>query len=110
MDIQFFGAAGEVTGSKHLITLENGQRILLDCGLFQGDESAEETYFRNENLGFDPRSINCLILSHAHIDHSGLIPRLVKEGFEGLIYATPPTKDLCHVMLEDSAHIQQVDT
>ena len=110
MDIQFFGAAGEVTGSKHLITLENGQRILLDCGLFQGDESAEETHFRNENLGFDPRSINCLILSHAHIDHSGLIPRLVKEGFEGLIYATPPTKDLCHVMLEDSAHIQQVDT
>ncbi len=110
MDIQFFGAAGEVTGSKHLLTLQNGQRILLDCGLFQGGETEEETYFRNEHLGFDPKTIDCLILSHAHIDHSGLIPKLVKEGFTGLIYATPQTKDLCQVMLEDSAQIQQMDT
>ncbi len=110
MDIQFFGAAGEVTGSKHLITLNNGHKILLDCGLFQGGETDEDTYFRNEHLGFDPQSIDCLILSHAHIDHSGLIPMLVKEGFNGLIYTTPQTKDLCQVMLEDSAHIQQIDT
>ncbi len=109
MKIQFSGAAGEVTGSKHLIQLDNGHQILFDCGMFQGGTTEEEEFRKNEHLGFDPSQVTCLILSHAHIDHSGLIPRLVKEGFKGPIYVTPATKDLCRVMLEDSAKIQRED-
>jgi metallo-beta-lactamase family protein len=105
MNIQFFGAARTVTGSKHLITTEKGTKILLDCGLFQGIQTDE----LNEKFGFKPSDVDYLILSHAHIDHSGLIPRLVKQGFSGPIYCTPATADLCRVMLLDSAHIQEKD-
>ncbi|RIV22339.1 MBL fold metallo-hydrolase [Fibrisoma montanum] len=105
MNLQFFGAARTVTGSKHLLTTDSGTRILLDCGLFQGINTDE----LNQNFGFDPASIDFLLLSHAHIDHTGLIPRLVREGFTGPIYATPATADLCEIMLSDSAHIQQKD-
>ena len=105
MNIQFFGAARTVTGSKHLITTEKGTKILLDCGLFQGIQTDE----LNEKFGFKPSDVDYLILSHAHIDHSGLIPRLVKQGFSGPIYCTAATADLCRVMLLDSAHIQEKD-
>ncbi|MCE7063083.1 MBL fold metallo-hydrolase RNA specificity domain-containing protein [Dyadobacter sp. CY343] len=105
MQIQFFGAAQTVTGSKHLITTEKGTKILLDCGLFQGIQTDEF----NQNFGFKPSEVDFLILSHAHIDHSGLIPRLVKKGFKGEIYTTAATADLCRVMLMDSAHIQEKD-
>jgi len=107
MKLSFHGAAKTVTGSKHLLTLTNELNILLDCGLFQGmgAESAE----LNRHFGFDPTKIDVLILSHAHIDHSGLIPRLVKEGFKGRIICTPATFDLCRLMLSDSAIIQEND-
>ncbi|KAA0990670.1 MBL fold metallo-hydrolase RNA specificity domain-containing protein [Dyadobacter aurulentus] len=105
MLIQFFGAARTVTGSKHLITTEKGTKILLDCGLFQGIQTDEF----NQSFGFKPSEVDYLILSHAHIDHSGLIPRLVKKGFKGEIYTTAATADLCTVMLMDSAHIQEKD-
>jgi metallo-beta-lactamase family protein len=105
MNIQFFGAARAVTGSKHLITTEKGTKILLDCGLFQGIQTDEF----NNTFGFKPSEVDYLILSHAHIDHSGLIPRLVKKGFNGPIYCTSATADLCRVMLMDSAHIQEQD-
>ncbi|WP_149241321.1 MBL fold metallo-hydrolase [Dyadobacter sp. 32] len=105
MRIQFFGAARTVTGSKHLITTEKGIKILLDCGLFQGIQTDEF----NQNFGFKPAEVDYLILSHAHIDHSGLIPRLVRQGFQGPIYCTSATADLCKIMLLDSAHIQVKD-
>jgi metallo-beta-lactamase family protein len=108
MKISFHGAAQTVTGSKHLITLDNGKKILLDCGLFQG--MGKETMSLNSSFGFEAASIDVLVLSHAHIDHSGLIPRLVKEGFAGKIYATPATKELAAILLEDSAVIQRDDT
>jgi Predicted exonuclease of the beta-lactamase fold involved in RNA processing len=108
MTIKFCGAASEVTGSKHLITTESGKRILLDCGMFQG--KGQETDAMNRNLGFDPSTIDYLFLSHAHIDHAGLIPYLFKEGFRGHIYCTTSTRDLCSLMLEDSAFIQELDT
>ncbi len=105
MQIQFFGAARTVTGSKHLVTTEKGTRILLDCGLFQGINTDEF----NQDFGFKPSEIDYLILSHAHIDHSGLIPRLVRQGFRGPIYCTDATADLCEIMLYDSAYIQEKD-
>jgi len=105
MQIQFFGAARTVTGSKHLITTEKGTKILLDCGLFQGIQTHEF----NQNFGFEPSEIDYLILSHAHIDHSGLIPRLVRQGFKGPVYCTSATLDLCKIMLLDGAHIQEQD-
>lgn len=105
MKIQFYGAAQRVTGSKHLITTNKGTKILLDCGLFQGIGTTE----LNLQFGFDPKDVDFLILSHAHIDHTGLVPRLVRKGFKGTIYATPATKDLCEIMLMDSAHIQEKD-
>lgn len=108
MQISFHGAAQTVTGSKHLLQLKNGKKILLDCGMFQG--MGKDTQSLNEHLGFDAATIDCLILSHAHIDHSGLIPKLVKEGFRGSIYCTPATKDLSAILLEDSATIQRDDT
>ena len=92
MKITFHGAARTVTGSKHVITLSNGKKILLDCGLFQG--MGQETATLNASFGFDPKEINYLILSHAHIDHCGLIPKLIKEGYNGKVFATPATKDL----------------
>ena len=108
MKIQFFGAARTVTGSKHLLTTARGKNILLDCGFFQGKGS--ETDGLNRNFPFNPASIDYLVLSHAHIDHSGNIPNLVKQGFKGPIICTPATADLCRVMLLDSAHIQEHDT
>ena len=105
MKIAFHGAARTVTGSKHLLTLKNNKKYLLDCGLFQG--MGRDTDAMNSKWGFEPREIDHLILSHAHIDHSGLIPKLVKDGFTGKIYCTPATKDLAAVLLEDSAGIQE---
>src|SRR3954469_11556207 len=107
MKIAFHGAARTVTGSKHLITLTNGKKILLDCGMFQG--LGRDTFPLNSSLGFDAASVNYLLLSHAHIDHCGLIPKLVKEGFAGNIFCTPATKDLSTLLLEDSAQIQESD-
>jgi metallo-beta-lactamase family protein len=105
--IEFLGAAGVVTGSKHLITTPNGTKILLDCGLFQG--KIDGRHDMNRNFGFAPYELDYVLLSHAHIDHSGLLPRLVKEGFNGVVFATPATIELCELMLYDSAHIQQDD-
>ena len=105
MKIAFHGAARTVTGSKHLITLKDGKKILLDCGMFQGMGSATDEM--NRDLGLNAAEVNVMILSHAHIDHSGLIPKLVKEGFSGKIFCTPATKDLATVLLEDSAEIQE---
>jgi metallo-beta-lactamase family protein len=108
MRISFHGAARNVTGSKHLITLDNSIKILLDCGMFQG--MGDETDALNEHFGFNPLQVNYLILSHAHIDHSGLIPRLVAQGFKGEIYCTAATMDLARILLMDSAKIQQQDS
>lgn len=105
MQLGFHGAAGTVTGSKHLLTLANGKNILLDCGMFQG--RGQETDAMNRHWGFEPRNVDVLVLSHAHIDHSGLIPKLVKDGFSGPIYCTQATADLCEIMLIDSAGIQE---
>lgn len=107
MKLNFYGAAGEVTGSKHLITLSSGKKVLLDCGFFQGRGS--ESAQRNRHFDFNPEEIDYVILSHAHIDHSGNLPLLVKHGFRGNIYCTPATLDLCKIMLADSAHIQMYD-
>jgi len=106
LKIQFIGAARTVTGSQHLLTINN-KKILLECGLFQGRR--KDTYEKNKNFSFDPKEIDTLILSHAHIDHSGNIPHLVKDGFRGPIYSTSATKDLCEIMLKDSAYLQQRD-
>lgn len=106
MQIEFLGGARTVTGSQHLLHI-NGKKILLECGLFQGRRS--ETYDKNKNFKFNPAEIDTLILSHAHIDHSGNIPNLVSKGFDGLIYATAATVDLCQIMLRDSAHLQERD-
>lgn len=108
MKISFHGAARTVTGSKHLLTLKNGKKILLDCGMFQG--MGRDTQALNSNFGFDAAAVDVLVLSHAHIDHSGLIPKLVKDGFAGKIFATPATKELSAILLEDSAVIQRDDT
>ncbi len=105
MKITFFGAAGGVTGSKHLIE-EDGQRILLDCGTFQGLADVRE---RNRSLPFAPESINHVVLSHAHIDHCGMLPLLVKRGFTGSIFSTPATKDVASYMMADMAHIELDD-
>ncbi|SKB67887.1 MBL fold metallo-hydrolase RNA specificity domain-containing protein [Daejeonella lutea] len=107
MRISFHGAARNVTGSKHLLTLDNGIQILLDCGMFQG--MGEQTDELNEHFGFDPAKVSYLVLSHAHIDHSGLIPRLVSQGFSGPIFCTPPTMELTKILLLDSAKIQEQD-
>ncbi len=107
MKVKFCGAAREVTGSAHLITLDNGYTILLDCGLYQGRNKKMEDF--NRSWYFDPTMIDCLILSHAHIDHSGRIPKLVKDGFRGDIICTHATRSLCAIMLLDSAKIQERD-
>ncbi len=105
MKIAFHGAARTVTGSKHLIQLKNGKKLLLDCGMFQGLGS--DTDVLNREWGFNPPEVDYLVLSHAHIDHSGLIPKLVKDGFRGKIFCTPATRELTAVLLEDSAQIQE---
>ncbi|MBX2821973.1 MAG: MBL fold metallo-hydrolase [Rhodothermaceae bacterium] len=107
MRLTFWGAARTVTGSKHLLELDNGKRILLDCGLFQGRRS--ESRERNSDFGFDAASIDIVLLSHAHIDHCGLLPKLWREGFRGAVYSTHATRDLCSYLLHDSAHIQEKD-
>lgn len=106
ISISFFGAAGTVTGSKHLVEVD-GKRILLDCGMSQGE--GHESDKRNRYFGFAPHEVDAVVLSHAHIDHSGLLPRLVAEGYKGPIWCTPATRDLCAIMLEDSARIQESD-
>lgn len=107
MKIAFHGAARTVTGSKHLITLANGKKYLLDCGMYQG--LGKQTDVLNRDFGFDPATIDHMILSHAHVDHCGLIPKLVKEGYAGQIICTPATKDLATILMEDSANIQESD-
>ena len=109
--IQFLGAAGVVTGSKHLIHVDNngarGLQVLVDCGMFQGQKEWRERNW--QDLPVPAASIDAVILTHAHIDHCGWIPRLVKEGFHGPIYATPATIDLCGILLPDSGHLQEED-
>ncbi len=106
MRINFHGAAQTVTGSQHLLEI-NGHRLLLDCGLYQGRR--EETYARNLKFSYDPRSVDAVILSHAHIDHSGNLPNLVQDGFAGPIYTVKATVDLATIMLADSGRIQESD-
>jgi metallo-beta-lactamase family protein len=106
MRINFHGAAQTVTGSQHLLEI-NGSRLLLDCGLYQGHRA--EGYERNRNFAYDPRKLEAVILSHAHIDHSGNLPNLVRQGFSGPIFATGATADLSDIMLRDSGHIQESD-
>ncbi len=106
MKITAYGAAEEVTGSKHLVEI-NGSKILLDCGLFQGRRIEADQ--KNRQNPLDITKLDCIILSHAHIDHSGLLPLVGRKGFKGPVYATPATRDLCSVMLKDSAHIQEKD-
>lgn len=108
MKISFHGAARTVTGSKHLIHVNNPQKkILLDCGMFQG--MGKDTFKMNTEWGFEPSEIDYVIISHAHIDHIGLLPKLVKDGFNGPIYCTGPTRELLELLLLDSAHIQEAD-
>jgi metallo-beta-lactamase family protein len=106
MEVQFWGAAREVPGSMHLLRV-GGRRILLDCGLYQGRR--KHSFERNRNFPFEPSGLDAVVLSHAHIDHCGNLPTLVRAGFRGKIYATPATRDLCKHMLVDSAHIQKSD-
>jgi metallo-beta-lactamase family protein len=106
MRVQFWGAARTVTGSMHLVE-SGGHRVLLDCGLYQGKR--EEAYNRNRDLPFDAKSIDAVVLSHAHADHAANLPTLVKAGFRGPIWCTPATRDLCAYTLRDSAHIQESD-
>lgn len=107
MKVKFAGAAKTVTGSKHIIQLWDNTTVLLDYGMYQG--LGKDTYSLNASEIIDPKKVNALILSHAHIDHSGLIPKFVKDGYEGKIYCTPATYALCEIMLRDSAFIQEAD-
>ena len=107
MRLDFLGATEEVTGSKFLLTSQKGVKILLDCGMYQG--KGLETDHMNRDLGFDPKEVDFILLSHAHIDHSGLIPYIYKLGFRGKIFCTPATRDLCAIMLADSGRIQEAD-
>src|SRR5450432_4140435 len=106
MKLTFWGAAGTVTGSMHLLE-SGGKRFLLDCGLAQGRR--KDTDRKNRNLPFPASEIDAVVLSHAHIDHSGNLPTLVRNGFSGPIFSTPATIDLCGWMLRDTAHIQEKD-
>ncbi len=104
MRINFYGAAQTVTGSMHLLEI-NGKNLLLECGLFQGPR--QDSFEKNRNFPFDARKIDAVVLSHAHIDHSGNLPNLVKQGYDGPIYATPATCHLADIMLRDSGHIHE---
>ena len=106
MEITFLGAAREVTGSCHLVTVA-GSKVILDFGMFQGRRS--DAYQKNSQLSFSVGELNAVVLSHAHIDHSGRLPMLARHGYTGPIYATPATHDLCSIMLADSAHLQAKD-
>ncbi|MFN7999244.1 MAG: MBL fold metallo-hydrolase, partial [Bryobacteraceae bacterium] len=106
MKLTFWGAAGAVTGSMHHLQVD-GKQYLLDCGLAQGRR--KDTEQKNRNLPVDAKAISAVLLSHAHIDHSGNLPTLVKRGFDGPIFSTPATADLCNAMLRDTAHIQEKD-
>lgn len=108
MKISFHGAARTVTGSKHIVHLKSGTQILLDCGMFQG--MGKQTFEMNNEWGFEPAELNHVIISHAHIDHIGLLPKLVKDGYKGKIYCTTSTADLLKILLRDSARIQESDT
>ena len=107
MILQFFGAAQSVTGSMHLVEA-NGHRVLLDCGMVQGKR--QEARKLNSEFPFDVKSIDAVVLSHAHLDHSGKLPMLVKNGFDNSIFSTSATRDLCSAMLRDSASLQEMDT
>ena len=106
MRLSFHGAAQTVTGSQHLLEI-NGSKLLLDCGLYQGPRA--ESYARNDSFSYDPGTLDAVLLSHAHIDHSGNLPNLLKHGFRGEIYATRATADLSDIMLRDAGHIQESD-
>ncbi len=108
MKLQFLGAIREVTGSKHLITTDKGKKLLLDCGIYQGKGLATDAM--NRNIGVNPHEVDHIILSHGHIDHSGLIPYFYSKGFRGSVVCTNATRDLCAIMLPDSGHIQESDT
>jgi metallo-beta-lactamase family protein len=105
--ITCLGGAGSVTGSCYLVESPHNKKILVDCGLFQGGRQMERR--NREDWGFDPGEIQTLFLTHAHVDHSGRIPKLVKDGFKGKIITSPPTAELCEIMLLDAAHIQEMD-
>ena len=107
MKIHFCGAAETTTGSQHLLEV-NGKKILLDCGMYQGHRE-DQMRINREFPYFSPSEIDCVVLSHAHIDHSGNLPNLVKKGYKGFIYSTHATRDLCQIMLADSARIQESD-
>lgn len=107
MKLKFIGATEGVTGSKHLVLTENGSQVLLDCGLYQGE--GKETDELNRHLGLNPLALDAVLLSHAHVDHSGNLPFLCKQGFNGPIYCTPATADVCGILLLDSAHIHESD-
>src|SRR5512143_4094349 len=102
MRLTFHGAAQTVTGSQHLLEI-NGSKLLLECGLYEGRRA--ESYLRNDTFEYDPGDVDAVILSHAHIDHSGNLPNLVKHGFAGKIYTTRATADLSDIMLRDAGHI-----
>ena len=106
INLHFFGAAQTTTGSMHMVEC-NGKKVLMDCGLLQGKR--KESFEANRNLPFNPREIAAIILSHAHIDHCGKIPALVRQGYRGPIYSTPATRDLVDVLLRDSAFLQEKD-
>ncbi|MFC1864116.1 MBL fold metallo-hydrolase RNA specificity domain-containing protein [Thermodesulfobacteriota bacterium] len=105
--ITCLGGVGSVTGSSYLVESPKGKKVLVDCGLFQGGKQIERR--NRDDWGFDPKDVDVLFLTHAHIDHSGRIPKLVKDGFKGRIMASPPTVELCNILLLDSAHIQEMD-
>ncbi|MGC2313494.1 MAG: MBL fold metallo-hydrolase, partial [Candidatus Acidiferrales bacterium] len=104
--ITFLGAVGAVTGSKYLVEA-GGKRLLVDCGLFQGPKELRQKNW--DRLPIDPASIDWIVLTHAHIDHTGYLPRIVKDGFRGPIYANAATHELCQLLLTDSAHLQEED-
>ena len=106
MKLTSYGAAQTVTGSKHMLEV-NGYNILFDCGMFQG--ARKESEHRNRELPFNPKELDAVVLSHAHIDHSGILPMLAKYGYKGPVFTTPATRDLCSIMLLDSSHIQERD-